>query len=1386
MVISVRGEVVSLVVRRLLLHQMPKKIHELRLEDELAITIWIWLLRGMLSYRIEQKRFSRVWAVILDLLNVKTICSLRHEVVMLVLHGALILPVVNQIFEPLGGCLFEIAAPAKHVPYLTLLPLLRSLSLKPPSSLVYSRGVQGSSLWEIVGGLALLSSTNTTPSASSMPGTTSNGDLLLPDQFASNVSSPSRKFTTQGDFSRSPTNKTTTSLSSDSGETDTSGDESDDEREGDDKFDTHHSPQITRLRPAIPDSSIPSQPRFSRAFSLPLPSQLGYLQHPHKASSKPYFDPPNSESSQLSDLSMEVADCAQMLIQMMLQISPSQVLESAKESLTACSLAVPTSSMSAMLTTMKHFNYIAANMGVFCPNPSDSVGGDKPLSTRWSNFDIGELVQSVGDAVSGAAAQVGVELVPFHGDVGLKHVWVKGDESGLSYLLVHLLRQILAIAQRGDTIEIGLFLGPIKHRQNSMVTQAEEDTLRELEGPLQITIEILHKFASKPNEAATNHATTRSPFVIGSMSQRLLRKVGASYHDKPSSPEVGHACQLQLTLDAGTTPTGTPLTVTSSEPRPEIAREPSLEQLAAFVESLKGKKVTLYANARGPFAHHLTSYLTAWGLDVSHVSDGVENPAELPPSPSTSNIEGYTPTGIPAKAEPRQPKAQPPSFIFIDDDVAVLRERMENIRSENSFPRKRPSLAMNHRPRSSPQVARLQSVISSPGSHNPAVILHFTSLSNFKIVKDLVQSVLGSCRGPLPEIMIIPKPAGPRRFLTALHTATTKPMVDPFFAPLATSPMTPSFVNGGNYFNNTSTPPHSSPRTPSVTHHRPSTSRSGSDHSLPEILEREPPLNFQLPPSPLSQSDAGEYFQSLGSSPSSGFLIQNADGPQGIFFHPKPRGDPVARESIENILGIAPRKPSLPPVPTPDSIDQATQMVHLATNDATRPPLMWNPASSSRSNSRVSFAHRSDPGTRSGSLSASRRSSAESAPRVTSPTVPQPGSPGSEYTSPVARAAVVRRSTQDSNKSSSATPTNKMAKAKAAEGDFVPPISVLIVDDNPINRTILGTFMKKRKIKHDIASNGKEAVEKWQSGEFHLILMDIQMPVMDGIAATRAIRQIEQAKAGYVQTPAGERQTLASTPSETSSETRIASPYRSSVIIVALTASSFESDRIAALGAGCNDFLTKPVSLQWLQNKLIEWGSIKALQMYADPLTDVSRKQSDRARDVAEKLHVPKGRKTPPSPSTRTPVTTPSAPGNAVAGPSNSPGIPSGKTLPASATSSAFWSPGQPSAATTFWNHMGIASPSLSSSGTQQSADASASVNGDLSEVAAIKSAGAAMVTLEDSSKTETPTRSPILPTVMENGVGKSSADVKVEKENESLDWPETEAVAAPTEEPVT
>ncbi len=149
------------------------------------------------------------------------------------------------------------------------------------------------------------------------------------------------------------------------------------------------------------------------------------------------------------------------------------------------------------------------------------------------------------------------------------------------------------------------------------------------------------------------------------------------------------------------------------------------------------------------------------------------------------------------------------------------------------------------------------------------------------------------------------------------------------------------------------------------------------------------------------------------------------------------------------------------------------------------------------------------------------------------------------------------------------------------------------------------------------------------------------MPVMDGIQATKEIRRIEKSNGvgGFPSTPQSEGQ---QTPSEAStSDSRSASTpsYRSSVIIVALTASSLQSDRVAALAAGCNDFLTKPVNLHWLNNKIIEWGSIKALQMWADIRPEVVRSittgQVAQARDVANKLHVPEGRSTPMVPRSR-------------------------------------------------------------------------------------------------------------------------------------------------------
>ena len=103
---------------------------------------------------------------------------------------------------------------------------------------------------------------------------------------------------------------------------------------------------------------------------------------------------------------------------------------------------------------------------------------------------------------------------------------------------------------------------------------------------------------------------------------------------------------------------------------------------------------------------------------------------------------------------------------------------------------------------------------------------------------------------------------------------------------------------------------------------------------------------------------------------------------------------------------------------------------------------------------------------------------------------------------------------------------------------------ILVAEDNDSNY-ILMSYILKKYYEFERAKNGQEAVEKADSGKFDLILMDIKMPIMDGMEATRQIRE------KYPDLP-----------------------------IVALTANAFDSDRTMAMEAGCNDFLSKPVSSQ--------------------------------------------------------------------------------------------------------------------------------------------------------------------------------------------------------------
>jgi osomolarity two-component system response regulator SSK1 len=345
-------------------------------------------------------------------------------------------------------------------------------------------------------------------------------------------------------------------------------------------------------------------------------------------------------------------------------------------------------------------------------------------------------------------------------------------------------------------------------------------------------------------------------------------------------------------------------------PNLRLAREPTLEELASFAENLKGLKATFYASSKSSFAHHLTSYLTAWGMDVSHIpTDGCPIQVDTPPSksqpssperedpmlPSSPNAETQDQT-VPAPSSNGTLQPCSPSFIIIDDDVAALQARLLETRMQTlSLPPpvrlKRPHLVPGQRTRSTPSI---QHAPTKTALTDSLVILHFTNMANFKAVKDIMQAPFHwstSSIDVLPEVIVVPKPAGPRRFLTALYTAVTKPLVDPFFHPIATSPMSPAGQAVSPFFaqnGTTLTPGESATPNNDKIITEPSTSPT-----MPEHLSNQQP-NQPLPASPLAFDDI-EYFSKaakpFGGSASSGLLIQSPDGrTAGIYFdaHPKP------------------------------------------------------------------------------------------------------------------------------------------------------------------------------------------------------------------------------------------------------------------------------------------------------------------------------------------------------------------------------------------------------------------------------------------------------------------------------------------------------------------
>jgi CheY-like chemotaxis protein len=123
-------------------------------------------------------------------------------------------------------------------------------------------------------------------------------------------------------------------------------------------------------------------------------------------------------------------------------------------------------------------------------------------------------------------------------------------------------------------------------------------------------------------------------------------------------------------------------------------------------------------------------------------------------------------------------------------------------------------------------------------------------------------------------------------------------------------------------------------------------------------------------------------------------------------------------------------------------------------------------------------------------------------------------------------------------------------------------VSILVAEDNPVNQKVTMLMLRNLGYAAELATNGQEAIEALQRKPYTLILMDQQMPVMDGLEATRRIRA-----------------------AQASGQTGFPPELR----IVAMTANAMSGDRDACLAAGMDDYLAKPVRPEELRDVLAKY-----------------------------------------------------------------------------------------------------------------------------------------------------------------------------------------------------
>ncbi|MDB5751275.1 MAG: hybrid sensor histidine kinase/response regulator, partial [Ramlibacter sp.] len=139
---------------------------------------------------------------------------------------------------------------------------------------------------------------------------------------------------------------------------------------------------------------------------------------------------------------------------------------------------------------------------------------------------------------------------------------------------------------------------------------------------------------------------------------------------------------------------------------------------------------------------------------------------------------------------------------------------------------------------------------------------------------------------------------------------------------------------------------------------------------------------------------------------------------------------------------------------------------------------------------------------------------------------------------------------------------------------------VLLVEDNETNQVIACAFLQKVGLRVDVAENGQLALDRLERESYDAVLMDAQMPVLDGLAATRVIR----GRLGLADLP-----------------------------VLALTASVLPLDRQRCLEAGMNDFIGKPMELGAMWDVLLKWIPPRLAARGAGPAPAVAASEETHA-----------------------------------------------------------------------------------------------------------------------------------------------------------------------------